>query len=74
MVALFDFPSESLRTWKLKSCEDEDDEDHVVALMVCLTSLSMIAVVAVCLIIAGRLAMFLHSRHQASYLNSHDPS
>lgn len=72
MVALFDFPNESLRTWKLKSYKD--DEDHVVALMVCLISLSMIAMVAVCLIIAGRLAMFLHSRHQASYLKSRDPS
>lgn len=44
------------------------------ALMVCLTSLSMIAVVAVCLIIAGRLAMFLHSRHESAYRNSRDPS
>ena len=74
MAALFDFLNESLPMWKLKSYEDKDDEDHVVALMVCLTSLSMIAMVAVCLIIAGRLAMFLHSRHQASYLNSRDPS
>jgi hypothetical protein len=45
-----------------------------VALMVCLTSVSMIAVVAVCLIIAGRLAMFLHARHESAYLNSRDPS
>lgn len=72
MVARFDCPNESQRTWKLRPYED--DEDHVVALMVCLTSLSMIAVVVVCLIIAGRLAMFLHSRHQTSYLNSRDPS
>jgi hypothetical protein len=72
MVALFDFPHESLRTWKLKPYEDE--EDHVMALMVCLASLSMIAMVAVCLIIAGRLAMFLHSRHQTAYLNGRDPS
>jgi hypothetical protein len=72
MVALFDCPNELLRTWELKPCED--NEDYVVALMVCLTSLSMIAVVAVCLIIAGRLAMFLHSRHQTSYLHSRDPS
>ncbi len=71
MVALFDFPNESPRTWSLKPYEN--DEDHVVVL-VCLTSLSMIAMIAVCLIIAGRLAMFLYSRHQASYLNSRDPS
>ncbi len=72
MVALFDCPNELLRTWKLKPYED--NEDHVVALMVCLTSLSMIAVVAVCLIVAGRLAMFLHSRHETAYLHSRDPS
>ena len=72
MVALFDYQNESLRAWKLKSYKDY--EDHVVALLVCLTSLSMIAAVAVCLIIAGRLAMFLHSRHQVSYLKSRDPS
>jgi hypothetical protein len=72
MVALFDFPNESLRTWKQKPSEDY--EDDAVALMVCLTSLAMVATVAVCLIIAGRLAMFLHSRHQTSYLNGRDSS
>jgi hypothetical protein len=73
MVALFDFHTNPLRTCKLKSY-DGRDEDHIVTLIVCITSLSMIAVVAVCLTVAGRLAMFLHSRHQASYLNSRDPS
>jgi hypothetical protein len=74
MVAQFDYPHESPRTWKLKPYEDAYDKDNVVALMVCLASLSLIAVVAVCLIIAGRLAMFLHSRYQTAYLNGRDPS
>lgn len=69
MGALFDFPNESQPIGKPRSCEE-----GVVAMMVCLTSFSMIAMVAICLIIAGRVAMFLHSRHESSYLNSRDPS
>lgn len=61
MVALFACPSASLRTWKLKLYEDDDDEGQVMVLMVlsCLSFHDWHR--SPMPIIAGHFAMFLRS-------------